>query len=645
MADPIVVADIKQREIQARRAIQQRQSDLEQAQRRDYGYPDIDVDIRLIHQQLHELPLDKRRDYAAAHRVLEAAVKVNKVWADLKQEITDLTVTKIPAATGNAKKLLLTRLDALTSTERVVDDYQRTRVPQVAAPGVAAGAPTAAVILPDVLADVNANLTITVLDPLYHGLQDAFAQFKEVVGPHLEGKFPSQQAVPSIPLTDTERAFAVVYGCLERDGHVPAVGDNTQTDPRFARAVHLARGEYFGNKPLFDAVLPILVHEGNQKGTDVIRCDQWVGVGRTLVERGIGAGDPLLALKVTSVLAALIGVDDSAPPSTVDIDLPDLEDTAEVEIVADNVNATQVIYFSAMLEEARLFQVVDKLAEQFVQGVLPIGRGDAGNFLYGYLKKTADRMSELERRNLYARAFGMPGGDASVPPNREFSDLWLRFVSAVSSFVRQNKVDLLLRSNLPAAVSQEQVRKAGRDLGANLSLHGYGIAYFAGTELQDQVKKFISLLSNADIKSAYGARDMWQVIEQVSALELGGARNTIRYRTMAQAGAVIIRWVAIHAKQLASGSLVDLLNVNEIRNPVPRRPGTKPTTDPSDSDLVNACEQWLAVTGTSDVRVEEYAQPSEGPTMTSRPIQIPSIARDMLDAVGIGLPSNGVVKV
>jgi hypothetical protein len=53
---------------------------------------------------------------------------------------------------------------------------------------------------------------------------------------------------------------------------------------------------------------------------------------------------------------------------------------------------------------------------------------------------------------------------------------------------------------------------------------------------------------------------------------------------------------------------------------------------------VNACEQWLAVTGTSDERVEEYAQPIEGPNMTSRPIQIPSVARDALEAAGIALP-------
>ena len=43
---------------------------------------------------------------------------------------------------------------------------------------------------------------------------------------------------------------------------------------------------------------------------------------------------------------------------------------------------------------------------------------------------------------------------------------------------------------------------------------------------------------------AYGARDMWQVIDQVATLELGGARNSARYRTLATCGAIITTWLA-----------------------------------------------------------------------------------------------------
>ena len=45
----------------------------------------------------------------------------------------------------------------------------------------------------------------------------------------------------------------------------------------------------------------------------------------------------------------------------------------------------------------------------------------------------------------------------------------MRFVSAVSSFVRQSNLDNLLRSNIPGAISQQQVRKTARDLANQLT--------------------------------------------------------------------------------------------------------------------------------------------------------------------------------
>jgi hypothetical protein len=167
------------------------------------------------------------------------------------------------------------------------------------------------------------------------------------------------------------------------------------------------------------------------------------------------------------------------------------------------------------------------------------------------------------------------------------------------------------------------------------------MAYFMATELQKQIKDVMKLLTDSDIKNAYGARDMWQVIDQVAALELGGSRNSVRYRTMAAAGAIIMAWLAKKARELSSTSFGPILDMDEIRNPGPRAVGSKPTTDPTDFDLVNACEQWLAVTGTQEAQVEDYAQPKETPNMTSKPIQIPSIARDMLDSVGVPAMSYG----
>jgi hypothetical protein len=449
-------------------------------------------------------------------------------------------------------------------------------------------------------------------------------------------------------LTPQEMALAATYGLLETDN---------QNDPnlaKFYQAVSGALGEYTNNIDLFGEVFKVLLQEGQDKlgvqsgypgegpQTIGVRADQWAAVVRILRAQGVTAQDPYLPLKARAALAQAIGTGNDTPPASISIDLPDLEAQSDVLIQADNIRAMQAIFFAATLEDLKLFQVVDKLVELFQSGMLPLGRGNAGNFLYSYWKKSVNRFTEVERRNLYARTFGFPGGEASQETvNREFDDLWLRFVSAVASFVRQFQVDDLLRARIPFSLSQEQVRKSGRDLAANLSLHGYGIAYFAATDLQNQIQEIITLLSDPDIKTAYGARDMWQVVDQVATLELGGAKNSIRYRTMATSGAVIIRWLAERANLLSSGNQIQVIDVRQLRNPPLRPKGAKPTVAPTDKDLVDACDQWLAVTGTQDKSVEEYAQPTVGPNLTSRPIQIPRVAQDLLASVGV--KANGSI--
>lgn len=368
---------------------------------------------------------------------------------------------------------------------------------------------------------------------------------------------------------------------------------------------------------------------------------------RRLAADGVKDNDPYLDSKIDVAFGVASGAKDGQVPSSIEIDLPDLEDAVDEEIIKENLHAVQAIYFAYMLEETRIFQVVERIVELFRQGLLPLGRRDTtnsgfsvGDYLFKYYKTTSERITETERRDLYLRCFGAPGGSAvGVEPNREFNELWLRFVSAVSSFARQQTVERLLRDKVPMSVSQEQIRKAGRDLGANLSRNGYGIAYFAATDLQQSIVEFRDVLQNGELRSAFGARDMWQVIDLVNVNYLGGARNSQRYRTQARAGAVVIRWLAknrdrlrsVNGPVISTDQLLLAQNGNAVASP-------SPMNDPSDWDLVDACEQWLAVGGVQDQAVEQYAQPIESPTMTSRPIEMPRMARDALEAAGINLP-------
>jgi hypothetical protein len=500
-----------------------------------------------------------------------------------------------------------------------------------------------------------------VCDPKFIGIRDMFNANHGILGielkSHREGKLVFDTATATLqqggPLQNAVVRAALTVGlALLDDIEVPPVRVNSKgeiktdrSDDKYgtlSRGFFAAIGETQSMFDLASKVLPLLGEEGDADGPggrpSMVDSGEFAGVMRALIEKQVNAREPQLRRRINECLDKIQYVGENRPVTELGIDLPDLETTTDADIVSDNVRLMGPMVCAAMFDELKAFEVVDKLVELFQHGMLPIGSGEAGKLLYKYWKEAPNRMSDSERKNFYAMTMGIPGGESSGMVNRDFNDLWLRFVSSVSSYVRQNEVDKLLRSGMPSSISGQQVRKAARDLAANLSLHGYGMAYYAALDMQDQIRTIIKLLSDQDIRSAYGARDMWQVIDQVATLELGGAKTSSRYRTLATCGAIITAWLADNVQRIMrpTGPIID---IKEVLSPMARTSGQKATTHPSDYDLVNACELWLADTATSDNRVEEMSQPREAPVMTSKPVQIPSIARDMLESVGMGMGS------
>jgi hypothetical protein len=163
------------------------------------------------------------------------------------------------------------------------------------------------------------------------------------------------------------------------------------------------------------------------------------------------------------------------------------------------------------------------------------------------------RWSAQERAQIYQRVLGAPGGvSGEGKPNREFEDLWLRFVSSVAQFGRQARQAL----HAPA-LSGESVRTAARDLAGKVS---------------------------PLVDSAWAARDRWQAIDRVNDLELGGAANSARHRTMAESGGAILEWLV--EQDDGAGTAGGL-----------------------DDGLLQAAEQWLAAAGARDGDVQALSQP------------------------------------
>lgn len=505
---------------------------------------------------------------------------------------------------------------------------------------------------------------LELVDPLFVATRDAFNEnpglLSEKVLNHVAGEIKTVKG----QTTDFEVVvrIALVIGLLADDEvTTPRVirvdpktnpsGSGIGSDPTdvnkrsFSKAFFAAVGEMQGVLPLAKLTLSMLESEGDNNGkrapsgeVDIL---EFAKVMRCLHEKGINETEPQLRRRINECLDSIQRVGGDRPLSDVQIALPDLDQISDYQIQAENVRLMGSIICSAMMDELKVFQVVDRLVEMSQNGTLPIGRGQAGEMLYKYWKETPNRMSEAERVNFYAVTIGIPGGNANGKGNREFNDLWLRFVSTVSSLVRQKTIDKLLQQSIPSAIGQQQVRKAARDLARNLSAHGYGMALYAAIELQAEINKIIQLLSHKDILRAFGALDMWQVIDQVAALELGGARNTARYATLATCGAIITAWLANNVSKFNRSTTRPVIDLKSVTSDDPPTAGPKATSEPTDYDLVNACELWLADTATSEERIEQLArEPREAPAMTSKPIQIPSIAREMLEQAG--LPGMGL---
>jgi len=498
---------------------------------------------------------------------------------------------------------------------------------------------------------------IEVADPLYVSARDYFNLSGVLPGKtlvnHAGGRL---QANPKDALRfDDVVKISLVLGLLAVDRarlprltvhKPPQAGDPEivadSADPNysgFSRAFYTAFGEAQDGFELAKLVLSILEDVGDPSADDtaagVVDTAELAQVMRRLRGKGVTASEPQLKRRVDECLNEIQGDGVDRPFTDIGISLPDLNNVTDYQIQRHNVQLYGSLICAAMFDELKAFGVVEKLVELSQNGMLPIGNGKAGKMLYDYWKSTPNRISEAERRNFYALTMGIPGGDGNGNANREFNDLWIRFVSSVSKLVRQGTVDRYVRDRVPGALSQQQVRKAARDLALNLSSHGFGMAFYAAQELRDQIQMMINLLGDSEIMGSYGARDMWQVIDQVATLELGGARNSARYRTLATCGAIITAWLANNVERFNRPAGARVIDVDDVLSAYPSTAGQNATTKPTDYDLVNACELWLADTATSDDRVEELSQPRESPVMTSRPVQIPAVARDMLEQAGV----------
>ena len=269
-------------------------------------------------------------------------------------------------------------------------------------------------------------------------------------------------------------------------------------------------------------------------------------------------------------------------------------------------------------------------------------------------------LPEAARWSQYSRALGASGGQVSqdVNPNMEFNTLLLRFISSVSEFERQQSIGNLFDERAGGArtlsLTGEYVRKAGRDLAANISLYGWAGTYFAAERLAHHIVGAMEILQLSQVREAYGVNTLWQVIERVAQREFGHAVNVVQHRTLGEETRSILNLIADkHAIwslsserplfTLADGAVDDEQVVDDLLSKAvgdnARRPSAANTikavrtvlgvakNQPVRGDLsyeetqklFRSVQYWLAVNGVQDATVDEYRQPTETVAAPSLP--------------------------
>jgi hypothetical protein len=208
---------------------------------------------------------------------------------------------------------------------------------------------------------------------------------------------------------------------------------------------------------------------------------------------------------------------------TTDDALTSLSGWTDDEIAQDDVRATGVLYAAAALEELKLIELVDRLNELNQNKLLSIGAGQASNLLHEFWNNGFRRLQPRRRAALYVRVFGAPAADGvDAEPNSDFPDLWLRFVTAL-------------------AERSDAIGPAATALHDNLAEHTDEQSTKAAIELRTTLTDVAEALSDMELRTAYRAEDMWQLVAAVGDEQFCGERDIERARTLAATGAAILR--------------------------------------------------------------------------------------------------------
>jgi hypothetical protein len=302
---------------------------------------------------------------------------------------------------------------------------------------------------------------------------------------------------------------------------------------------------------LQDRVAALLQNAIGQLGPELVGNPQLAEVLNRVVDSEVSkyvTGLSGAATPADGGLSDLIGLSRDAPATLgetrIATGVADYDDT----VVSDRILATADLYYLYIHERLGVFEVMNKLQEQFRAGTLRISAGPGAIGLYRFDKHSIVRYGLRERIQTYARVFGV----ANVPPGRgarpntEFQGLFRHFISETAKYWRDKRISEVIRERAtdPTFGSIAVVRRAALDLRNNLKNSSHGDVNVARVEISQALDESFRVLEAPDLRAQFGAENAWDLIELVLWQHFHRTVQASTMNRMAVAGREILRWLS-----------------------------------------------------------------------------------------------------
>ncbi len=207
-------------------------------------------------------------------------------------------------------------------------------------------------------------------------------------------------------------------------------------------------------------------------------------------------------------------------------------------------NAASLYAIMILGDEMGIFRVADTILKYVTMGRVDVESTTTATRLYNYMQLRDNRTSFEERSMWYKQVFNIGNGNtvSDMVVNEGFLPLWETYMGEVIKYI-----DKYESAEDPLRVSKSGIHQVVTDLQHNLSRAAAGMVKIFVPEMYAHLEDAIGIINAEELRDQLGhgiSRDLWNIVESVSAEEFNYYPNTSALRTIADSARQIILDIA-----------------------------------------------------------------------------------------------------